>query len=44
MRRYFYENTRETVMDFGTFVKLSANTIDNTLRKNANKRKALKNK
>ncbi len=40
MRKYFYENTKETVMDLGTFAKLTAHTIDKTIRTNAKKRKA----
>ena len=40
MRKYFRENTKEAIMDFGTFAKLSAHTIDKTIRTNAKKRKA----
>ena len=43
MRKYFRENTKEAIMDFGTFAKLSAHTVDKASRANAVKRKKLKN-
>lgn len=37
-RKYFRENAGWAIMDLGTFAKLSAATIDKTIRKNAKKR------